>query len=183
MTNLRNEGRLYFGRRDDRGDVTVLVYYPGTDEAAPLEHYELHSPGGFEWGYSGSGPSDLAIALLIDHLGLHGAARASLKWLRFPVGPHDLKERFVTPLSREPGTWVLTTSEIDWWAKTQASPHPGVDLPERKKDHWCQFCGGPHTMHSGNPYSHAVSCPIKPWSANWDTVEDNYDVGGDDDGE
>jgi hypothetical protein len=28
-----------------------------------------HSPTGFEWGYSGSGPAQLALALLADHLG------------------------------------------------------------------------------------------------------------------
>jgi hypothetical protein len=28
-----------------------------------------HSPTGFEWGYGGSGPSQLALALLADHLG------------------------------------------------------------------------------------------------------------------
>src|SRR5882724_1514868 len=28
-----------------------------------------HSPTGFEWGYPGSGPAQLALALLADHLG------------------------------------------------------------------------------------------------------------------
>jgi hypothetical protein len=28
-----------------------------------------HSPTGFEWAYSGSGPAQLALALLADHLG------------------------------------------------------------------------------------------------------------------
>ena len=28
-----------------------------------------HSPTGFEWGYCGSGPAQLALALLADHLG------------------------------------------------------------------------------------------------------------------
>ena len=27
-----------------------------------------HSPTGFEWGYAGSGPAQLALALLADHL-------------------------------------------------------------------------------------------------------------------
>ena len=27
-----------------------------------------HSPDGFEWGYGGSGPAQLALALLADHL-------------------------------------------------------------------------------------------------------------------
>ena len=28
-----------------------------------------HSPAGFEWGYGGSGPAQLSLALLADHLG------------------------------------------------------------------------------------------------------------------
>lgn len=28
-----------------------------------------HSPTGFEWGYGGSGPAQLALALLAEHLG------------------------------------------------------------------------------------------------------------------
>jgi hypothetical protein len=31
-----------------------------------------HSPTGFEWGYAGSGPSQLALAMLADHLGDDG---------------------------------------------------------------------------------------------------------------
>lgn len=35
----------------------------------PLEHFPKHSPAGFSWGYGGSGPSELARCLLIDHYG------------------------------------------------------------------------------------------------------------------
>lgn len=35
----------------------------------PLPHIVKHSPTGFSWGYAGSGPSELARCLLIDHLG------------------------------------------------------------------------------------------------------------------
>lgn len=34
----------------------------------PLYHLSLHSPEGFNWGYGGSGPADLALAILADHL-------------------------------------------------------------------------------------------------------------------
>jgi hypothetical protein len=42
-----------------------------------------HSPTGFEWGYGGSGPAQLALALLADHLGNSTQAFAlyqSFKW-------------------------------------------------------------------------------------------------------
>lgn len=35
----------------------------------PLEHIVRHSPDGFEWGYGGSGPAELARCILIDLLG------------------------------------------------------------------------------------------------------------------
>jgi Family of unknown function (DUF6166) len=57
--------KLYHGRRE--GHVTEV-----TVNGAPLNpRLDLwnHSPTGFEWGYGGSGPAQLALALLADHLG------------------------------------------------------------------------------------------------------------------
>ena len=33
----------------------------------PLHHHIKHSPSGFEWGYNGSGPTELARCILADH--------------------------------------------------------------------------------------------------------------------
>lgn len=44
---------------DDDGTITRTY---------PLCHFNRHSPSGFEWGYSGSGPADLARAIMIDYL-------------------------------------------------------------------------------------------------------------------
>jgi len=38
-------------------------------ETKPLEHKVYHSPTGFNWGYGGSGPADLARSILFDYLG------------------------------------------------------------------------------------------------------------------
>lgn len=44
---------------DDLGDESVLV-------PAALSRYEVrHSPDGFQWGYRGSGPAELARAILV----------------------------------------------------------------------------------------------------------------------
>ena len=57
--------RRYVGRREGyAADVSV--------DGRPLNpRLDLwnHSPTGFEWGYGGSGPSQLALALLADHFG------------------------------------------------------------------------------------------------------------------
>ena len=45
----------------------VLVATPQGVE--PLRHHVCHSPTGFEWGYTGNGPAELARCILIDHIG------------------------------------------------------------------------------------------------------------------
>lgn len=61
-----------------------------------------HSPDGFEWGYGGSGPAQLALAILADHLGDDTEA------LNFH---HRFKWAIVAEL---PGRgWRLTSLEID----------------------------------------------------------------------
>ena len=58
----------------------------------PVRHIPVHSPTGFEIGYGGSGPADLALAILADWTGdpvdlvLRGRGRAAefhqqFKWL------------------------------------------------------------------------------------------------------
>ena len=60
-----------------------------------------HSPTGLEWGYDGSGPAQLALALLADHLGNDDAA----------VSLHqDFKSQVVASLPYH--GWTLTSEEI-----------------------------------------------------------------------
>ncbi len=64
----------YTGSRAS-GNATVLVWSSeakGGDEQAPLPfRLDLwnHSPTGFGWGYGGSGPAQLALAILADFTG------------------------------------------------------------------------------------------------------------------
>lgn len=52
------------GRIRDTG--VFVVTDTGVDR---LRHHVRHSPTGFEWGYGGSGPAELARCILIDVLG------------------------------------------------------------------------------------------------------------------
>ncbi len=81
------EGKIYKGRRagrkQDTGDPVVVEVGTFEKEKAdfgtgyitkkgnwkPLQHRVLHSPTGFNWGYGGSGPADLARSILWDLLG------------------------------------------------------------------------------------------------------------------
>lgn len=49
--------------------VERRVYVVRNGLPEPLQHIVEHSPSGFEWGYIGSGPADLAISILTDYLG------------------------------------------------------------------------------------------------------------------
>ena len=58
--------------RDARGTARASL---GTAEGAPLSHVVRHSPTGIEWGYGGSGPSDLALSVLTAVAGAETAER------------------------------------------------------------------------------------------------------------
>jgi hypothetical protein len=60
-----------------------------------------HSPDGFEWGYSGSGPAQLALALLADALGNDATA---IRWYQ------DYKRSVVSCLPAL--GWTLTDEDI-----------------------------------------------------------------------
>lgn len=66
--------KFYSGKRGSRGaDVWVTSDPPG--KFGKSYHLPLrldlrnHSPTGFEWGYGGSGPAQLALALCADAVG------------------------------------------------------------------------------------------------------------------
>jgi hypothetical protein len=62
-----NPAKVYTAiRGEDENTITV------SDEKGtrPLRHIVYHSPTGMEWGYGGSGPSDLARSILADFAGI-----------------------------------------------------------------------------------------------------------------
>ena len=66
---------IYRGRAKDRR-VFVTRQERDTIEISARESQKVwnHSPDGFSWGYGGSGPAQLALALLIDRGENHGNA-------------------------------------------------------------------------------------------------------------
>jgi len=67
-----------------------------------------HSPTGFEWGYHGSGPAQLALALLLDAT---GSDRLSLR----------LYQQFKAEIVAGWGdAWSLEPKEIDEWIDRHA---------------------------------------------------------------
>jgi len=90
--------KRYEGRREG---YAVIVTVDGR-RLNPRRDLWNHSPSGFEWGYGGSGPAQLALAILADHCGNDKEAfnfHHRFKWAVIAELP-----------SRH---WTLTSLEID----------------------------------------------------------------------
>lgn len=72
LKNIQEVGKMYMGQRLPSGGVQVVVIH-GDGSSEELRHIRYHSPSGFEWGYGGSGPSDLARSILADFAGMRVA--------------------------------------------------------------------------------------------------------------
>lgn len=85
--SIASDNRRYYHGFRGPGRVQVYVEEPGY--RAELAHLGDHSPTGFEWGYGGSGPTDLAISILTDALGPEAAERWAevFKWKVIAVLP------------------------------------------------------------------------------------------------
>lgn len=93
--------KVYHGRRTDTGSAVVVT--DGADARLLDPRFDLrsHSPTGFEWGYAGSGPAQLALALTADALGDDDRARRVYQAFKFKV---------VATLTAD--RWRLTEDEV-----------------------------------------------------------------------
>src|SRR5262252_8545493 len=95
--------KIYRGYRDNFGAQVAILESGRIVRALPLRlDLYNHSPAGFEWGYGGSGPSQLALALLADVTG-DGARAVRLH--------QDFKWRVISRMPRALG-WELTEEVI-----------------------------------------------------------------------
>lgn len=58
--------KLYVGTRGRNGGAAAVVVIERNGPRYPLRHVVRHSPDGFQWGYGGSGPAELARCILLD---------------------------------------------------------------------------------------------------------------------
>ena len=95
---------IYRGYRDSSGQGHQLVtkdddlLMPG-----PSQKVWNHSPGGFNWGYGGSGPAQLALAILLDVTGDKDLASRHHQ---------AFKSEFVVRWSDR---WEITTERVQEW--------------------------------------------------------------------
>ena len=78
-------------------------------ELSPFASLQLrdHSPDGFQWGYGGSGPAQLALALLLDVTGNPELTQAHYQ---------DFKFYMVASWGEE---WQITSMDILEWLKRE----------------------------------------------------------------
>lgn len=99
-------------QRDEEGHATVNI----------PQLVMKHSTTGFDWGYDGSGPSDLALNIL--ELALH-----SIHWNgprekcwrgscyeRASIWHQDFKRKFIAPMDKQGG--VISGREVIEWLST-----------------------------------------------------------------
>lgn len=99
--------KIYKGERLKDGAVVSVTTIKNGEERISLlnPRYDLynHSPDGFEWGYGGSGPAQLALALLADRTDDETTLRLYQQFKRDVI------------VRMEKRKWTLTSVEITKW--------------------------------------------------------------------
>src|SRR5438132_9952066 len=99
--------KTYEGRREGYAAIVTVNGCP----LNPRLGLWNHSPTGFEWGYGGSGPAQLALAMLADHLGDDEQA----------VSLHqDFKRTVIANLPHR--GWTLTSEQIELALRALKAP-------------------------------------------------------------
>lgn len=115
--------KTYSGRRYDADRrslrTSVMIVEDGALRPLPPRLDLInHSPTGLEWGYAGSGPAQLALALLADALG-HDATATALH--------HAYKFDVIAQLPQD-APWQLTRDQVITGA-ANVSDRPLMRLP------------------------------------------------------
>ncbi len=102
-------------RGESGGVVHVVIKSGFMRTIRRLHHVVLHSPSGFDWGYEGSGPADLALSILCDVL----KERPSKKQIYhgdFKAYAHhqDFKREFVSRWDMYGGFQIDENTIVQW---------------------------------------------------------------------
>lgn len=114
--------RLYIGTRCSQGNPCVTVNGKRFDPR-PSQRVRHHSPNGFEWGYSGSGPAQLALAILLD--ATDGNVLVATEWYQ--------TYKFQTVAGWSHAGFATTRAAVLKWLAARLSPFP-TDLPQVEDD-------------------------------------------------
>jgi hypothetical protein len=111
---------VYRGERltDGRGRILGVRVTVNGERLDPRPSQRLwnHSPTGYEWGYAGSGPAQLALALVLDATGDPAVALRTYQWFKFAA---------VACWDQE---WEVTAGRIQEWV--EQATREGGQTPE-----------------------------------------------------
>lgn len=128
--------KIYRVYRDEDGgepggvfcDVDVLNDAGQRRRIYALVHLAHHSPTGFEYGYGGSGPADLALSILRDHFG------EQVYPAQLVTGEHQcwrhhqrFKADWLARVPRRMLTFSISTTAITTWLEQ-------LDITEQVKE-------------------------------------------------
>lgn len=102
-----------------QGEIARVIRNGQPLAIAPSLKLWNHSPTGFEWGYPGSGPAQLALALLNDATGNKTLAVEMHQKFKFAI---------VAKFPRK-GTWQITRTQILSWVNEQQKPQQPPEVP------------------------------------------------------
>jgi hypothetical protein len=120
---MQMAGHVYSGKRFEGASRFVVRKDGKVLDARPSQRVVNHSPDGFAWGYGGSGPAQLALALLLDACDERTALRfyQRFKWDVVAVWPID-------------GSWELTEDQLKHWVSMRRTADRAED--ERSRPGW-----------------------------------------------
>jgi len=138
--------KVYSGSRDAKGNTVVIVIETdGEARQLPLRlDLANHSPTGFEWGYGGSGPAQLALAIIADVINAPEGHRPpeffdegkDAECRHRAVKLHqDFKWRFIAPLTKD--QWNITERQVREFIAEQAEHEARHEAMADVKD-WSQ---------------------------------------------
>lgn len=111
----------YIGTRTDQG-CTVTYDEGPLDPRLDLRN---HSPTGFEWGFHGSGPAQLSLAILCCQLGDDKMACRLYQ---------SFKRNVIGNLSRD--NWTLTLEDVAKWVREFLVANPKVAEEAAEEKRW-----------------------------------------------
>lgn len=115
----RMENHLYVGVRDEGG---LSVFLDGTMFSPRKSKLVAQHARSFEWGCTGNGPAQLALAILIEECGPDEAGRRYLRFRRDVVsGLHTDR-------------WTFTSHDVQQWLQADRERHPLNESHESRVD-------------------------------------------------
>lgn len=95
----------------------VIVEQPGVQPYVLPMCLDIanHSPTGFCWGYLGSGPAQLALAILVDHT---GDVEKAKRWYQY------FKDQIIARFSMK-ADWLMTEDHVRQWLEVTIAEHNG----------------------------------------------------------